>query len=238
MDLEIERLEPAWIKKALLRSIHEQEKLRSQYLVDKFRSNQTDHVPNVELPSVPVHTTNRHDQGLKHFDETSHHRNYAAVRCVVAKPGQRPDVVKEAERATARMNQYHKQKMERREMLDIAARGRYQDAINGVAMDQKKEKMLQHLSSLDIEDRQRKQINATFHANTFRPHFVYMGEEKMASRFTSHFQIEYAGSKGGIDVDRTPTITKQRRQPLDTMSVGSFEFNTEGPQVVLLNKRH
>jgi hypothetical protein len=140
----IERLEPEWIKKALLRSIHEQEKLRSQLVVDRFRANQSEHVPNIDVASLPVQKTNMHDQSRKMFDETSHHREYAAVRCVgklasinnlVARSGQRPDVFKEANRAVIQSNQYQIQKVERKETLDIAARGRYQDAINGVAMD-------------------------------------------------------------------------------------------------------
>ncbi len=133
-----------------------------------------------------------------------------------------------------RNQQDQSRKMQRKEQLDIDARARYQDAINSVAMDQKKEKMIQELISLQLQDRQRKQTNASNHASLFRPHFVNIGQEKIARHFKDHFQIEYAGAKKGINVDQMASFRRQRRTPLDTISNASFEFVNEG--VVLLNK--
>lgn len=75
MDEEIARLEPAWIKKALLASIKEQEKIRSMYIVEKHRAQASEQPIHTEIPSNPIIA--RPD-----FNKTSHHRDYAAVRCI------------------------------------------------------------------------------------------------------------------------------------------------------------
>ena len=141
-------------------------------------------------------------------------------------------MVEAAEREEIRNQQDQNKKMQRKEQLDIEARARYQGAINNIAMDQKKEKMIQELFKLQIQDRQRKQINASSHAQTFRGHFVSMDQAMIARRFTDHFQIEYAGARKGIDVDRA-AISRKSRKPLgDASSNASFEFVSDG--VVLL----
>ena len=82
MREEMARLEPFLIKKSLLKSIQEQERLRSKYVVEKFRASLTDHIPNIDLASQPLHKSNYRDVSDTNFDETCHHREYAAIRCV------------------------------------------------------------------------------------------------------------------------------------------------------------
>ena len=153
---------------------------------------------------------------------------------LVEKEAIKIDVVQAAAEEAIRRQQDRNRKIQRKEQLDIDARARYQEAINSVAMDQKKEKMIQELLRLQVQDRQRKQTNASNHASLFRPHFVNLGQEKIAKHFQDHFQIEYAGAKKGIDVDQMASFRRQSRKPLDTISNASFEFVNEG--VVLLNK--
>ena len=54
MREEMARLEPFLIKKSLLRSIQEQERLRSQYVVERYRASLSEHVPNIDLASRPL----------------------------------------------------------------------------------------------------------------------------------------------------------------------------------------
>lgn len=76
MQEKIMEMHPKLMKKALMESIHEQEALRAKYVVEKFRSEQTEHVPNIELPSNPTHK-------LTNFENTEHHRaGVAAVKVV------------------------------------------------------------------------------------------------------------------------------------------------------------
>lgn len=82
MREEMARLEPLLIKKALLKSIQEQERLRSKYLVEKYRLMQTDHIPNIDFSSQPLQKSIYRDVNDVNFDETCHHRDYAAIRCV------------------------------------------------------------------------------------------------------------------------------------------------------------
>lgn len=89
-----------------------------------------------------------------------------------------------------------------------------------------------------MQDRHRKQINASLHASTFRPHNVHPGEAKISEMFTSRFHIEYAGARRGIDVDHSPASHfHSARTPLKTKMDNSFEFVNEGPKIIALNKK-
>lgn len=66
-----------------MKSVQEQERLRSEYIVQKFKASRTEHTPDIEtLPPNPLQKRNFNDRNTKTFDETSHHRDYAAIRCV------------------------------------------------------------------------------------------------------------------------------------------------------------
>jgi hypothetical protein len=93
--------------------------------------------------------------------------------------------------------------------------------------------MLQQLTKLHLEDRYRKQVNATLHASTFRPQFLNYGDKQITEKFASRFQIEYAGIQKSSDTMPKPVHHQPlKRQPLDTTSNASFEFVSDGTQVI------
>jgi hypothetical protein len=138
MNDEISRLEPAWIKKALISSIKEQERIRAKYIVEKHRALALEQPVNTEIPSNPI--TSRPD-----FSKTSHHRDYAAVRCISKKiilihldemKENRKDPVLDAFREQSRAKADLDLKIKQTHEAAVTAKNRYQDAINKVALEQ------------------------------------------------------------------------------------------------------
>ncbi len=89
---EIARLEPSWIKRALLQSIQKQEKLRAKYLVEKYLAEKSDHVPNIEIPSNPTHKVRNMDEN---YDETRYEKRNILIWKVITGLSLHPFVVQQ-----------------------------------------------------------------------------------------------------------------------------------------------
>jgi hypothetical protein len=179
------------IKKTLLKSIKELEKTRSKFIVEKFRAEQTEHQPHVEVPSNVIQKRNYQDSNSRNFDETCHHRDYNVVRTEPSKPIRVRDVRKEAIEQDLLTKQRLSQKTQNLVQFKKLAQERYTNAITTVGMDQRKIKLFHEMKDLEIEDRSRKQVNASMHASTFKSHYVHSGQDHLTRMFQSQFQIGY-----------------------------------------------
>ncbi|KAJ2994800.1 hypothetical protein HDV02_001299 [Globomyces sp. JEL0801] len=234
---ELMKLEPVWIKKALLQSIHNQEKLRAQYLVHNYREKMADHIPAVEIEPHSIQKANRETVSKATFDETCFHRDYAVIRCernrllnvlILAPKKNRPDVFKEALIETDRARHDLMEKAMSRQQFAKQADDRYKSVLHTMYMNKKRTQLFKDMTSIYREDRHRKQTNATIHAASFRPHYIRVGVDKLTSKFEDQFHIG--------DIENLPKAKSvQKRRPLDTISNSSFEFIKAG-DALLVNK--
>lgn len=95
---------------------------------------------------------------------------------------------------------------------------RYQEAINDVAMDQKKSKIIRELTLLHIADRQRKQTNATI----LGAPVAYTKEFDLVEKFTKEFKLETTK-----DISTRSKISTNRNIAND-----SFEFTMEAVELI------
>jgi hypothetical protein len=223
----------------LHQSVKELELARSKYIVEKYHSEKSEHPPHLEIPSNSIQKMNYNDRNNPHFDETNHHRNFDVIRTHASNENLVRDVKQDAEIQSKAVQERIIEKTRRLQELKQVASRRYKKAITEVAMDQRKVQLLRDMKDIEITDRSRKQVNASRHAEQFRAHYVYGGADRLAQAFQSQFQIGFSSGILRL-LENANNGTSRRpisRRPLDTISNSSFEFLSDGPSIVKLNRK-
>ncbi|KAJ1332619.1 hypothetical protein BSLG_008248 [Batrachochytrium salamandrivorans] len=139
------------------------------------------------------------------YDVSSLHREHAAIRCQQASlPNQKPalSAAAAAEVESQRCIFNMRVKRETQNALDQRSHTRYVRAVEDIHLNKQRDRMMEKLSKLHIDDCVRKQVNAGNYAARFRPDYVKVGADQLHKRFG----VEFNPDTGVADV------TKQKRR--------------------------
>ncbi|KAJ8323487.1 hypothetical protein QVD99_006965 [Batrachochytrium dendrobatidis] len=189
-----DRIEPILLRNAILHSVQQQESFRARLVANQYREQKRSSFPIVEIVSKPLAQT--HYRSLQHrpqnYDNSSLHREYAVVRC--QQPHHPAQNSKNAKAVAVIEHQARAQQLyARREVLqtlDQNARVRHERAIVGIQLNKKRDKVLSELDRLDMDDRQRKQVNAGLYSAKFRPDHIRVGSEQLHAQFGTQFNMD------------------------------------------------
>ena len=125
------RLEPEWVKRALLKSVKQVEDLRAKYVVEKQRLK-----PPVSDSNLPPHLPISKIRPLnRDYQSTHHHRNYGTTSSSTAQTESISDVFQNAKLESKKREQGFEQKQVKKQENAIIAAERYQKAINTVLIE-------------------------------------------------------------------------------------------------------
>ncbi|KAH9264775.1 hypothetical protein BASA83_011743 [Batrachochytrium salamandrivorans] len=202
-----DRIEPSLLRRAIKHSVQLQESRRAQLVVSRYRQRVSSGIPTTEIAANPVNHINRTSlkQNSRKYDVSSLHREHAAIRCQQASlPNQKPalSAAAAAEVESQRCIFNMRVKRETQNALDQRSHTRYVRAVEDIHLNKQRDRMMEKLSKLHIDDCVRKQVNAGNYAARFRPDYVKVGADQLHKRFG----VEFNPDTGVADV------TKQKRR--------------------------
>ena len=149
------RLEPTWIKRALIENVKQVEAMRSRLAVRKqrLRSSLSDFVETGPCPTLKAANIPK-----RNYHDTHYHAEYLKPKLTSAvQPPLMSNVCNDAQKEERRQIDNEKlQRLKKQQDGNLAAK-RYQKAMQTVLMEKKQSQIMKELKNLDKADRIRKQ---------------------------------------------------------------------------------
>ncbi|KAJ3321335.1 hypothetical protein HDV06_004439 [Boothiomyces sp. JEL0866] len=196
--------QPEKIRFLLLKLVREQELKRSQYIASKEKV-----IKPVEIESNNIQKLNYQIHQNKDFDESCFHRNYDIIRIEKQQVDPRIEAVKQAEITIQKIQEKEKENIQ----YEKTKQDRYQQAINQVLLDQRKDQLIKQLQDLKQKDLKRKHENAILNAKLNRSNFAEFHDLNL--KFEKQFQIGDSYFEPVLNVVKPKAVVKEEL---------SFEF--------------